>query len=351
MFTAEAAGKPRRFGTTRVRPGLRRSRPGYTAGMPPTRIGIVGAGFIAGRHAETLSTLTDVAVVAVCDPQQDRATALAGKVGAVACPDVAVMLDQVPLDAVYVCVPPDAHGGPERAVLARGLGLFVEKPLGTDLALAEALAGEIDAAGVPNATGYHWRYLDTVARARELLDGRPPRLLAASWLDRTPGSPWWATRAASGGQVAEQATHLLDLCRLLAGEVTAVTAVAGTSPAGRGDIDHVVAGTLRFASGAVGSLTTTCLLPRGWRIGLEVVADGLALGLTEHELVVDDGTGPRVVPVGVDALRLEDADFVAAVRGEPVTPRVPYREALRSHRLALAVTRAAATGTGVRLDG
>jgi myo-inositol 2-dehydrogenase / D-chiro-inositol 1-dehydrogenase len=317
--------------------------------MPPTRIGVVGAGFIAGRHAETLCSLPDVAVVAVCDPQQDRATALAAKVGAVASPDVTTMLERVPLDAVYLCVPPAMHGAPERAVLERGLGLFVEKPLGLELAQADALAAEIDKAGVPTATGYHWRYLDTVEKAVELLAGRPPRLLSASWLDRTPGSPWWATRAVSGGQVVEQATHLLDLCRLLAGEVTAVTAVAASSPAGRGDIDHVSAGTLRFAGGAVGALTTTCLLPRGWRIGLEVVADGIALGLTEHELVVDDGTERRTIRAAVDPLRREDADFVAAVRGEPVTPRAPYAEALRTHRLTLALAEAAAAGTEVRL--
>src|SRR5215217_8100395 len=315
--------------------------------MPPTRVGVVGAGFIAGRHAETLGTLPDVAVVGVCDPQRDRAVTLARRAGARAYPDVEEMLRAARPDAVYVCVPPNAHGGPERAVLARGLGLFVEKPLGVDLTLAEALAGEVDAAGVPNATGYHWRYMDTVEQAVELLAGRPPRLLTASWLDRTPGPPWWPVRAASGGQLVEQATHLLDLCRLLAGEVTAVSAVAATSPAGRGDIDHVAAGTLRFASGAVGSVTSTCLLHRPWRVGLEVMADGLALAVSEHELVVDDGTGRRTVPLGADPLLREDADFVAAVRGEPVTPRMPYAEALRSHRLAVAVTRAAATGTAV----
>jgi myo-inositol 2-dehydrogenase / D-chiro-inositol 1-dehydrogenase len=315
--------------------------------MPPTRIGVAGAGFIAGRHVETLCTLPDVAVVGICDPQRERATALAARAGAVAYPDLDTMLTQVPLDAVYVCVPPDAHGPAERAVLARGLGLFVEKPLDADLSVAEELAAEIEAAGVPTATGYHWRYFDTVEQAQELLAGRPPRLLSGAWLDRTPGSPWWPVRAASGGQVVEQATHLLDLCRLLAGEVTAVTAVAGSSPSGAGDIDHVTAGTLRFASGAVGSLTTTCLLRSGWRIGLEVVADGIALALTEHELVVDEGSGPRTVPMAVDPMRRGDADFVAAVRGEPVRPRVPYGEALRTHRLAVALSRAAESGTEI----
>ena len=308
---------------------------------------MVGAGYIAGRHVDALTTLPDVAVTAVCDPQVDRARTLAARCGASVHGDVGTMLAEVPLDAVYVCVPPGAHGPPERAALERGLGLFVEKPLDPDLATAEALAAEIAAAGVPTATGYHWRYLDTVEQAAELLADRPPRLLLGSWLDRTPGTPWWAVRSASGGQLVEQATHLLDLARLLAGEVDSVTAVGGSSPAGAGDIDHVTAATLRFRSGAVGSIATTCLLRRGWRMGLEVVADGLALGITEQELTVDTGDGVRTVPVGVDPVRREDADFVAAVRGEPVRPRVPYAEALATHRVACALATSAATGRPV----
>src|SRR5215207_6845065 len=279
--------------------------------MPPLRIGVVGAGFVAGRHVQSLTSLPDVVVAAVCDPQLDRAAALCGT----AYPDVHQMLDREPLDAVYVCVPPYAHGEPERAALARGLPLFVEKPLDLDLSTAEEQAAEIDAAGVPTATGFHWRYYDTVERAAELLADRPPRLVSASWLDRTPGSPWWAVRDCSGGQLMEQATHLFDLCRLLAGAVT-----------------------------------TTCLLPRGHRVGLEVVADGMVLALTERELVIDDGER-RTVPVGVDPLRREDADFLAAVRGEPVTPRAPYAEALRSHQLTVAVARAAVTGVPVTVPG
>ncbi|HZB48195.1 MAG TPA: Gfo/Idh/MocA family oxidoreductase [Mycobacteriales bacterium] len=319
--------------------------------MPPTRIAVVGAGYIAGRHVESLTTLPDVQVAAVCDPQADRAAALAARCGAAVHADPEAMLAAVPVDAVYVCVPPGAHGDPERTVLRRGLGLFVEKPLAADLETAEALAAEVAAAGVPTATGYHWRYLDTVEQAVELLADRPPRLLVGSWLDRTPGTPWWPVRAASGGQLVEQATHLVDLARLLAGEVDGVSAVAARSPAGAGDIDHVAAATLRFRSGAIGSLTASCLLRRGWRMGLEVVADGLALALTERELTVDDGDGPRTVPAGVDPMLRQDADFVAAVRGEPVRPRVPYAEALATHRVAVAAARAAAAGTEITLVG
>src|SRR4051812_37870048 len=127
--------------------------------MPPTRIGVVGAGFIARRHVETLTALPDVTVAAVCDVQPDRTAALVSACGATPYADYTEMLARTPLDAVYVCVPPGERGGPERAVLQRGLGLFAEKPLAADLDTAEAIAADVAATGVPTAAGYHWRYL------------------------------------------------------------------------------------------------------------------------------------------------------------------------------------------------
>jgi predicted dehydrogenase len=316
------------------------TRPG-----PPLRVGLVGAGFAAGLHVGSLAGIAGVQLAAVADPLPARAEALAARVGARAYPDHRRMLDAEPLDAVYVCVPPFAHGAPELAVLERGLPFFVEKPLAIDLATAEAVAAEVARRGVVTATGYHWRYLDTVERAAELVAVDPCRLLLGWWLDKAAGPDWWLREAGSGGQLVEQTTHLFDLARFLVGEVTGVHAAGGRFPRRSelhaGDVLDVSTATLRFASGAVGSVSSSCLLRRGHRIGLELVCEGLVLELTETELAVDDGRSRQVVPAARDARAAADRDFVAAVRGEPAAVRVPYAEALRSHRLALAVARAA----------
>ena len=49
------------------------------------------------------------------------------------------------LDAVYVCVPPFAHGPVEQAIAAAGLAMFVEKPLGLDESMAAAVADAVAA--------------------------------------------------------------------------------------------------------------------------------------------------------------------------------------------------------------
>jgi predicted dehydrogenase len=181
------------------------------------RIGLVGAGGVGSRHARVLSGLPDVEVVGVADPDVASADRLAGIHGARAFPDAESLARTTRPDALYVCVPPFAHGEPEAVAVEHGLPLFVEKPLATDLATAERIAAEVDAAGLVTATGYHWRCLDTVQRARALLDGRPLGLLAARWLDKVPPPAWWTTWAGSGGQVTEQVTHLVDLVRHLGG--------------------------------------------------------------------------------------------------------------------------------------
>src|SRR5215212_10709440 len=126
-----------------------------------TRVGFVGAGGIANRHIGNLLAFDDVTVLAVADPQLDRAEAAAARVGGRAYNRHEAMLDAEKLDAVYVCTPPFAHGPPELACIDRGLHFFVEKPIAADLATAEQIAAAAAAAaGLVTGTGYHWRYLD-----------------------------------------------------------------------------------------------------------------------------------------------------------------------------------------------
>lgn len=314
--------------------------------MTKSRIGLIGAGNVAQRHARVLSEFPDVALAGVTDVLPEAATRLADTHGTRAFPDVDALL-RCDLDAVYVCVPPFAHGAVEEAVLAAGLPLFVEKPLAAGLGTAEKIAGMVN--GAPTAVGHHWRYLAVVERARELLDGRPVRLVTGAWLDKVPPVAWWSRRDRSGGPVVEQAAHVLDLARHLAGEVTRVCALGnGLPPAGDGaDVDSVTAATLRFASGAVGTLATACVL--GWkhRAGLEIYADGLALAVGEDELVVREGEREYRMAGDPEAARVAvDRAFINAVRGEGDVEdiRVPYAEGLRTHRLACAIARSAATG-------
>jgi predicted dehydrogenase len=394
------------------------------------RIGMVGAGAVAARHVRTLLAMDGVEVAAVADPALERAKELAAEAGAAAYPNHMELLAAELLDAVYICVPPFAHGAPELAVIDAGLPMFVEKPVAIDQETAAEIAARLAGQPLLTCTGYHWRWLDIFDRAAELLADRPARLVQCSWLDKVPPPPWWLRRDGSGGQTIEQTTHVLDTARGLAGEVTEVHAF-GARPAQTGaragsngaratetgaraasnpppprpvgprtgrvadggaegargstapvpgrpvtpvpgrpvtpvpggpatpvpggpatpeaslpaaDIHDVTVASLRFASGAVGAVASTCLLPRLQRAGVQVVADGLSLELSETELVVEADGRRSVWEADADARPLPDRDFVAAVRGGPDRIRVPWPEAYRTHLLACAITRSAEEG-------
>ncbi len=78
--------------------------------MTPLKVACVGTGFIAGRHLEALSTFPDVEVVAVADAVRERAEEVAGRYGTRAYDDGMALLEKEDLDAVWICVPPFAHG-------------------------------------------------------------------------------------------------------------------------------------------------------------------------------------------------------------------------------------------------
>jgi len=133
--------------------------------MAGIRVGMIGAGGVARRHAAVLSGLPGVQVIGVTDVLPAAARSLADEHGARVWPDVEALLG-AGLDAAYVCVPPFAHGDAERAVIAAGLPLFVEKPISLDWDIAAEIADLIAKSETLTAVGHHWRYLGIVEQAR-----------------------------------------------------------------------------------------------------------------------------------------------------------------------------------------
>ncbi len=323
------------------------------ASMDKTRIGLIGVGGIANRHLDILAGFEDVAVVAFADPDFSRAEQAAARFGARAFESHRAMLDAETLDAVYVCIPPFAHGEAERDLIARGIPFFVEKPITLDLGLAEELSAAIEAANLITGVGYHWRYLDTVEEARNLLQDNPAQLLSGYWLDQTPPPQWWWKEDMSGGQMVEQATHIIDLARYLVGEVTQVYGSAGFKdrPEFPGlDVPVVTTASLTFQSGVIGNISSSCLLGWSHRIGLNIFADRLAIELTDHDIMVDVGAGRPVRHADGDPVWREDRDFVDAVRGGENHIRCSYEDALATHRVALAVVASARDGKPVTVE-
>jgi predicted dehydrogenase len=320
--------------------------------MHRVRLGFVGAGGIAERHLGVLQGFDDVDIVAFADTDAVKAQQAAERFGARTYDSGEALLADGDVDALYICVPPFAHGPVELAAAARGIPFFVEKPIAVDLETAEAVARIVAKTKLVTAVGYHWRYFDTVEEAKKLLTERPATLASGYWLASTPPPQWWCRKDGSGGQIVEQTTHILDLARHLMGEVDQVFALeAHIRRDAFPDLDVAAASTisLRFRSGAIATLGSTCLLNWNHRVGLHLFGDGLAIELSEGDIMVDVGAGRPVRRAEGDPVVAEDRDFLDAVMGRENRIRCPYSEALLTQRLAMAAGRSAASGQPVTL--
>ena len=319
------------------------------------RVGLVGAGGVGARHAVTIAGLDDVRLVSVTDVDPDRAEALAREHDATAVRDLEALLRTPGLDAVWLCLPPFVHGDPELAVIAAGLPFFVEKPLSVDLATAErvgaAVADAVASRGLVTATGYHWRCAPGVERAAQELAGTPVVLAHGAWWDKVPPVPWWLHREMSGGQLIEQATHLVDTMRVLVGEPVSVHTEAARVP-GRdpGLVDVATSAVIRFDTGAVATLSATSVLVRKQAASLTLLAEGVVVEIGETGTVLTRGDRVERIPEdGLAKVRV-DAEFCEAVRrADPTAVRAPYAEAVATHRVGCALALSASTGAPVQL--
>lgn len=122
------------------------------------RIGVVGAGWVTQYHLPAWAKVAGAEVVAICDPDPAAARARAeafgiGRVHA----DLADMLAKGGLDAVDICSPRQCHADHVRQVVAAGLPVLCQKPLGVDLREAEALVADVGSR-VPLMVHENWRF-------------------------------------------------------------------------------------------------------------------------------------------------------------------------------------------------
>ena len=317
------------------------------------RIGFIGTGGIAGMHLGLLPEIERAELVAYADIMIERAQAAADRCGGRPYGDYREMLDREQLDAVYVCLPPFAHGDPEFAVLERNLHLFVEKPQALDVDTARDIAAKVEESGVLSCVGYNWRYLDTTQRARELLSGVRPALALGYWIGNTPGSPWWRVKSKSGGQIVEQTTHVYDCARYLMGEVVSVYA-AGTKGLMEDlpnyDVEDASTVSLTFESGAVATILSSCVAEQGYGTALEVIARGLTVKIAggNLEIVREDETVRY--PGRNNPYKLENELFLQAIEdGNPSLIRSAYGDVVNSLAVTLAANESMETGEVVRL--
>jgi myo-inositol 2-dehydrogenase / D-chiro-inositol 1-dehydrogenase len=319
------------------------------------RLGMIGAGWIADRHLESVANLDGVSVAAVTDLDRDRADRVAERSGAVVHEDWRSMLEGGEVDAVLVLTPPLHHREPALAAIASGLPVYLEKPVARTAEDARAIAGAVTDARAIVAVGYQYRALDFLGDLAAAAAEDPPGLLHSYSVGATAGRPWFVNQAQGGGQVLERASHHIDLQRAIAGDVDWVQAagskvpLAGDQRPVGADIDDVVVLTLGFRSGAVGTVLVAWTQPGlPSRYTLDVVSAGTALHVElDPAFSVTGVRGGSDVSLYVDAPPIQRGleRFLDAVRaGDPRLVACDVESAAGTLGVALACEQALAGG-------
>ena len=112
--------------------------------MAELRIGLIGAGMVAGHHLGAWAAQAGARVVAIADPVRERALerAQAFGIGPVFT-DPAAMIATMKLDAVDIVAPVEHHAALCRLAAGQGLAIQCQKPLCPSLAEATELVSEI----------------------------------------------------------------------------------------------------------------------------------------------------------------------------------------------------------------
>src|SRR5687768_3987100 len=181
--------------------------------MKNVRIGLIGMGGIAQAHVRKLAEIPEAEIVACCDVDEARARMAADSLTAAVYTDGEKLIASERLDALYVCVPPTAHGDLEILAAQKDIHLFVEKPVNISLDAALRVSQAIGDSGVMSQTGYVLRYLPVFIRAHEFLKDKDVGTAHVFRWNGLVGAPWWRRYEESGGQLVEMTTHQVDLLR------------------------------------------------------------------------------------------------------------------------------------------
>lgn len=326
--------------------------------MKTIRVGLLGAGWMGRIHARDLTALPGVEISAVCAADVSQAESLnaeelsgwAGVYG-----EFDDMLRDTPLDALVVGIPPGAHSGQVEAAAARGIHLFLEKPIAIDIKRGESMAKAVEKSGVVAHVGYHQRFGAAVMRLKSMIEsgeaGRPT-LLDARYACNSLHSPWWRDVKQCGGQVMEQAIHLYDLALHLLGQPVSVTGfVANLGHCHIPDytVDDTSVSAIRFESGALASIAATnCAEPEKWVHPTTVVCEKVTAHFDDHNcatFLFTSETPVRRVRIASkrDAYAQEIRAFIDAIRGRS-NRGVSIREGLLGLKMVSAVVESSEAG-------
>ncbi|UIJ72180.1 Gfo/Idh/MocA family protein [Aurantimonas sp. HBX-1] len=227
----------------------------------------------------------------------------------------AEMLDAMPaIEAVALCMPPQARHAVAAEALRRGKHVLLEKPPGATLSEIDHLAALAETSGVSLFATWHSRFAPGVEPARDWLAGRTVQSVRIDWMEDVrhwhPGQDWiWEP---GGLGVFDPGINALSILTRILPEPVWLTAAELSFPENRA---APIAARLSFqgpaelAAEAVFDWRQTG--PQTWDIVVETDAGSLVLSAGGARLAIDGAVVSEAPEAEYDGIYARFAELIA----------------------------------------
>jgi predicted dehydrogenase len=243
-------------------------------------IGLVGTGYMGKAHAVALKAVGAVfntrlrpVCELICSTTPSGAAQKAAELGFDrSTSNWQDLIDDRRVEAIVIASPQSTHRSIALAAFSAKKPVFCEKPLGSSLDDARAMAAAAAASGMPNMVGFNYIRTPASQLAREIITngeiGRIVHVLAEHTEDflADPQAPVsWRTRDASSGTLGDLSPHIINGVLRLVGPIERLVAdvqtthttrpgANGNEPVGNDDQANLLC---RFENGAMGSISVS----------------------------------------------------------------------------------------------
>ena len=233
------------------------------------RVAVIGAGFMGSMHASIFSKEPRAKLVAIVDQNMELARKIAAPLG-----DVKVytthteLIAAEQLDLVSICTPDHLHLQPALDIAAKGINLFVEKPIASTIEDGVKIIEACKKTGVKLGIGYLLRFDPRYFSARQLIvDGKignPIHIYARRNSPRTEGPKRYAGKLPLALHVT---VHDIDLVLWMLKGQKPVSVYAQQTDLLLGSIgtQDTIAAIVRFSGGTLATFESAWSLPAGAR--------------------------------------------------------------------------------------
>ena len=227
----------------------------------PLRIGVIGLGRAFTLMLPTFQQDPRVQLVAATDPVQAACAQFEKDFQGQVASNAEALCALPDVELVYIASPHGLHAKHTALAAKHGKHVWVEKPMAIHMSECDQMIQACQSAGVQLMVGHSHSFDAPVLRAFDLIQsgqfGQLKMITALNYTDflYRPRRPEELNTALGGGVIHSQASHQVDVVRLLGGgQVSTVQACTGQWDATR-PTEGAYSALLKFESGAFASLT------------------------------------------------------------------------------------------------